>query len=60
MLNDLLHSLRALRKRPGFTALTILIIALCIGVNTAIFTIVNSVLWKPYPLSRRVPTGPLQ
>jgi putative ABC transport system permease protein len=49
VLKDLLHSLRALRKRPGFTALTILIIALGIGVNTAIFTIVNSVLWKPYP-----------
>jgi putative ABC transport system permease protein len=49
MLQDLLHSLRALRKRPGFASLAVLTIALGIGVNTAIFTIVNSVLWKPYP-----------
>jgi hypothetical protein len=49
MLQDLLHSLRALRKRAGFAALAVLTIALGIGVNTAIFTVVNSVLWKPYP-----------
>ena len=49
MLQDLVHSVRALRKRPGFSALAVLTIALGIGVNTAMFTIVNSVLWKPYP-----------
>jgi putative ABC transport system permease protein len=49
MLQDLLHSLRALKKRPGFATLAVLTIALGIGVNTAIFTIVNSVLWTPYP-----------
>ena len=49
MLQDLLHSLRALAKRPAFSLLAILTIALGISVNTAMFTIVNSVLWKPYP-----------
>jgi hypothetical protein len=41
MPQDLLHSLRALRKRPGFAALAVLTIALGIGVNTAIFTVVQ-------------------
>src|SRR5579862_5746169 len=49
MLQDLFHSLRGLLKRPGFTALAILTIALGVGVNTAMFTIVNGVLWKPFP-----------
>ena len=49
MLTDLRHSLRTFRKYPGFSLLTALIIALGVGVSTAIFTIVNGVLWKPYP-----------
>ncbi len=49
MLQDLIHSIRALSKRPGFSLLAILTIALGVGVNTAMFTIVNGVLWKPFP-----------
>ena len=49
MLQDLMHSIRALFRRPGFTLLATLTIALGVGVNTAMFTIVNGVLWKPFP-----------
>ena len=44
-----MHSIRALFKRPGFSVLAILTIALGVGVNTAMFTIVDGVLWKPFP-----------
>ena len=44
---DLGFSVRALRKRPGFALLAILTVALGLGINTAMFTIVHGVLWKP-------------
>jgi putative ABC transport system permease protein len=49
MLADLLFSLRTLLRRPGFALFAALTVALGIGVNTAMFTIVNGVLWKPLP-----------
>src|SRR6202041_809509 len=52
ILQDLHYALRQLRKSPGFTVSAVAVLALGLGANIAVFTVLNGIFLKPLPYAR--------